>query len=600
MSENSFNTAIPSIHGNPNLRTPQREGYEALKEVTSGDEESREVGVVLPVGCGKSGLITLAPFAFTSQRVLVIAPNLKIAEQLFRDFDPSNTQMFYQKCHILPGPPYPEPAEIRGNSSNSSDLECADVVITNIQQLQGSQNRWLEALPDDFFDLILVDEGHHNVADSWETLRNHFPDAYIVNFTATPTRSDGRLMEGRIVYTYSVFRAIQEGYVKRLRAVVLNPSTLRFVRHEDGQEIEVNREEVRRLGEEDSSFRRGIVTSEETLNTIVDASIRELDRIRKESGDQRHKIIASALNYNHCIQIVEAYKARGRSADYVHSREDSPVNERVFQKLESHDLDVIVQVRKLGEGFDHPYLSVAAVFSIFQNLSPFVQFVGRIMRVIDQNNPSSLNNQGTVVFHLGGNIASRWDDFREYSQADQEFFDQLLPMEDLDFSSSDELSVEPIPREMGDSLTVQSQTDVMLEEIPLIEEDEELRRAAELLSSHGVTAEDYQRFTELQPIPTTRQRQRRASRQALDDQIRNTTGSILSKHNISPGGCQLDRQHIGKTNFVVIKSAIDRKVNELVGRGSGNRQQFSQDEMDRITTEYLRLVEEVEQEIFNA
>jgi hypothetical protein len=46
-------------------------------------------------------------------------------------------------------------------------------------------------------------------------------------------------------------------------------------------------------------------------------------------------------------------------------------------------------MRKLGEGFDHKYLSVAAVFSIFTNLSPFVQFVGRIMRVIEQNNPDS-------------------------------------------------------------------------------------------------------------------------------------------------------------------------------------------------------------------
>jgi superfamily II DNA or RNA helicase len=66
--------------------------------------------------------------------------------------------------------------------------------------------------------------------------------------------------------------------------------------------------------------------------------------------------------------------------DAVHSREGSVANQRVMQRLESHQLDVIVQVRKLGEGFDHPRLSVAAVFSIFSNLSPFVQFVGRIMR----------------------------------------------------------------------------------------------------------------------------------------------------------------------------------------------------------------------------
>ena len=130
-------------------------------------------------------------------------------------------------------------------------------------------------------------------------------------------------------------------------------------------------------------------------------------------------------------------------ADYVHSREESVANDRVIARLENHELDVVVQVRKLGEGFDHPYLSVAAVFSIFSNLSPFIQFVGRIMRVIIQNNSQHILNQGTVVFHAGANVARRWQDFQEYSDADQEFFDRLLPMEGLDFSQSDEITVTP-------------------------------------------------------------------------------------------------------------------------------------------------------------
>jgi hypothetical protein len=118
-------------------------------------------------------------------------------------------------------------------------------------------------------------------------------------------------MAGRILYSYPIFRAIQEGYVKRLKAVVLNPRTLRYVRRQDGQEIEVSLEEVRRLGEQDADFRRSIVTSTETLNTIVDASIRELDKLRASNGnDGRLKIIASALNYAHCAQIVEAYRSR--------------------------------------------------------------------------------------------------------------------------------------------------------------------------------------------------------------------------------------------------------------------------------------------------
>jgi len=175
------------------------------------------------------------------------------------------------------------------------------------------------------------------------------------------------MMAGKIIYSYPVREAIQAGYVKRLKAVLLRPETLRYVRTDTGKEVEVSLEEVRRLGEEDADFRRSIVMSKETLNTIVDASILELRRRRAETGDSRHKIIASALNYAHCIQIVETYRQRGYRADFIHSKENSTANDSVLKRLTNNELDVIVQVRKLGEGFDHKYLSVAAVCSIFSN-----------------------------------------------------------------------------------------------------------------------------------------------------------------------------------------------------------------------------------------
>jgi len=105
------------------------------------------------------------PVAFKASRTLVVAPGLLIAKQLQNDFDPALADMFYIKCGVLQGQPFPEPVEIRGTTTNRADLEEADVVIKNIHQLQGAGNRWLEDLPNGFFDLILFDEGHHNVRE---------------------------------------------------------------------------------------------------------------------------------------------------------------------------------------------------------------------------------------------------------------------------------------------------------------------------------------------------------------------------------------------------------------------------------------------------
>jgi superfamily II DNA or RNA helicase len=601
---NPFQVRHPHIIDNPKIRTPQREAYAELETFAQGNaDQDREIGIVLPVGCGKSGCIALAPFAFRAKRALVVAPGVAIAQQLHDDFDPAWQGMFYVKCEVLSGQPYPEPAEIRGTTTNHADLEEADVVVTNIQQLQGAENRWLQKLPGDFFDLILFDEGHHNVAASWSTLKTKFPQARIVNFSATPLRADGQLMAGRIIYSYPVFRAIQEGYVKRLKAVVLNPRTLRYVRREDGHEIEVSLEEVRRLGEQDADFRRSIVTSTETLNTIVDASIRELDKLRAATGDNRLKIIASALNFEHCRQVVEAYCARGRRADYVHSREDGAANQRVLQRLENHELDVIVQVRKLGEGFDHPFLAVAAVASVFSNLSPFVQFVGRIMRVIQQNAPGHPINHGVVVFHAGANVASRWEDFQQYSEADREFFDQLLPMEGLDFRTADELEVEPQPRAFGqdERFDVRSQTGIQLEEIPLIAEDPEAFAALKVLQEKGYTSDQVkQAYDELEPVPVTRVRQRQAKRSGLEIRVQTETGRILAQRRINPEGCNLDRQRLGRSNFLVLKSAIDRHANAVVGRKTGERHDFSRVELDQIDKGFSAIVERAIQEVFGA
>jgi hypothetical protein len=510
--------------------------------------------------------------------------------------------MFYVKCGVLNGQPFPEPVEIRGTTTNVRDLEEADVVITNIGQLQGgTDNRWLQQLDDDFFDVILFDEGHHNVAASWAALRAHFPAAKIVNFSATPSRADGKLMAGRIIYSYPIFMAIQEGYVKRLKAVVLNPQTLRYVRNEDGREIEVSLEEVRRLGEDDADFRRTIVTSKETLNTIVDASIRELAKLRDRTGNNRLKIIASALNYTHCAQVVEAYRSRKMKADYVHSQEDSKANATILQKLENHELDVIVQVRKLGEGFDHRFLSIAAAFSVFSSLSPFVQFVGRIMRVIEQNAPGHALNNGVVVFHAGANIARRWEDFQSFTEADQEFFDQLLPIEELDFANAEELEVVPRPggAKLGSHMEVRSQTDVRLEEIPLTQ-DEEALAALRLLQKKGYTTEQVaDAYQTLEPVPVTKARARQAKRSNLDMQTRTAAARILNERGVPVMGKKLDKRHLNRSNLVVMTSAIARQVNTLVGKNAGERHTFTKAELDTIERSFDTVLARAVAEVFD-
>jgi superfamily II DNA or RNA helicase len=204
-----------TITDNQRLRIPQREGWTHIRDHFQRADAAREAGVVLPVGCGKSGLIAIAPYAVGARRALVIAPGTRIRGQLDRDLRRSSSTNFYERCGILPAnETFPETIIIATGRVNLDDIRHCDIAVANIQQIAGDENRWLDDLEQDFFDLILVDEAHHNTAASWQQVKQRFPAARIINFSATPTRADGRLMEGQIIYSFPVLRAIEAGYVK--------------------------------------------------------------------------------------------------------------------------------------------------------------------------------------------------------------------------------------------------------------------------------------------------------------------------------------------------------------------------------------------------
>ena len=584
-----------SIIDNEDLRIPQREGWTHIRDHFQQENAVREVGVVLPVGCGKSGLIAISPYAIGARRILVIAPGTRIRDQLDNDLRANSPTNFYERCHVIPADQdFPETAIVATGRVNFDDIRHCDAAIANIQQIAGEENRWLDQLPADFFDLVLVDEAHHNTAVSWQQVTARFPNARIINFSATPARADGQIMGGQVIYSFPVLRAIEEGYVKRLRAKMLRPTELRYIDRANGQERVIGPDEARALGEQNAEFRRGIVMSDETLSSIVDQAINELRRLRQETGEQRLKIIASAINYDHCIQIVEAFRARGLRADFVHSRE-AQANVRVFQRLENHELDVIVQARMLGEGFDHRYLAVAMVGSIFSNLSPFVQFVGRVMRAIVQNAPGHVLNQGVVVFHVGANVAARWDDFRQFSAADQTFFAELLPeAEDVDFVGE---TVEREPGGVGGIAPVEilEERGVHTTDLEPIGDPEAIALLQQL-AALGITPD--QAAQELRRIRMPRQDRREARRAALNDRVQNETGGILGRVGINRGGRTLDPTR-RERNFAWACAHLNRRVNTHVGGANADRQNFTLDQLDAAHAALPDIIAQFEGELRN-
>lgn len=62
------------------------------------------------------------------------------------------------------------------------------VTVASVQTL--SQEKRLYRFPRDYFDLIVVDEAHHCMSDTYQRILNYFSSAKVLGVTATPDRAD--------------------------------------------------------------------------------------------------------------------------------------------------------------------------------------------------------------------------------------------------------------------------------------------------------------------------------------------------------------------------------------------------------------------------
>ena len=255
--------------------------------------------------------------------------------------------------------------------------------------------------------MIIIDEGHHNAAPSWRKVFEKFPEAKVVSLTATPFRADGKKVSGRPVYRYSFAKAMLKGYIKKVHAFNIAPDEIYFTYR--GEDHHHTLDQVLELREEEW-FSKGVALSAECNRHIVEASIQKLTEMREGSAVHHH-IIAAACSVDHSRQIRSLFTERGLKAREIFSEQPKEEQEKTFALLEQGRLDCIVQVGMLGEGFDHPPLSVAAIFRPYRSLSPYIQFIGRAMRFV---RGTDRDNRAFIVSHVGLNNDEHWNDFKEF------------------------------------------------------------------------------------------------------------------------------------------------------------------------------------------
>ncbi|MFI5158963.1 MAG: DEAD/DEAH box helicase family protein [Sphingobacteriales bacterium] len=569
-----------NIDLNASLREPQREAFKRTFEFFQ--EGKNKAILQIPVGCGKTGLASILPFGVAKGRVLVIAPNLTIKSGLYDAMDITNRpKCFWRKAGVLGNEQMlVGPLACTLDSGNISVATKSHFVITNIQQLATNVDKWLHQFIDDFFDMIIIDEAHHSAAESWKKVVNRFPNAKVIHLTATPFRSDRQEIDGELVYRYSFRSATLKGYIKRLKASYVAPAEIELGFTDEGGK-KYSLDELCKLKEEEW-FSRGVALASLCNKHIVDASLEKLEELR-QSGTQ-HQLIAVACSINHARSIRSLYVERGYSADIIHSQQDPDEQQKVLAALKNGTLDCIVQVQMLGEGFDHPHLSVAAVFRPYRSLAPYIQFVGRIMRVVVQNDPAHPDNLGHIVTHLGMNLDQRLDEFKQFERDDEAFWKKVIDGEEPEIpanvksgntrlTGSESLVI--VRNEIVDSLWEEDFTSMDDQHII-----DDLRDRMKLLGLDTSQVEELVKKSKpggmtkrkaAEIFPVQPQRELQEARRRLHEQSNRVAKIILNHVELQITGREIPYKYTslgltGRNNFVAAVTMVNHEIRKRLGK----------------------------------
>lgn len=535
-----------NISGNVHLWESQVQGYLAIKDHFDKGATTPAV-VVLPTGTGKTGLLAITPYGIASRRVLIVAPGLVIKRNIIDNLNPMNLDNFWLKRRVITSrQDLPVVVEF-GSDTRREHLEMANFVITNIHMTQRSNpNSLLNTVPRDFFDMILIDEAHHSPAQSWVDLEEYFYQAKVVKVTGTPFRADGEKIVGELVYNYPLARAMVKGIVKGLIKQTWIGEELTFqIQDHDGSVKTVPYDEIKSMKESDWIARQ--VAYSPSCNRVVVQKSLEILREKRDATQKPHKIIAVACNIRHAEEICRLYEEEGAAATWVSS--DLPVeeNERRVRDFTLDRYQVIVNVGMLGEGFDHPYISIAAIFRPFKSPLFYAQFAGRALRAIPGG--SKIDNTAHLVHHTALGLEELW----EYYRKEQEHALVLERLEEI---------AEQIRRESAEPREAKPDPSVSVEELGIIKSEAEsylddfdivqaynealadierrVQKAAEALQDQGITvtpdiieairaAGENEYFRQKRPDLDYRERRKR-----LHQSIQDGVAEIIAEAGLDP------------------------------------------------------------------
>jgi superfamily II DNA or RNA helicase len=315
----------------------------AAQSVVESLKSLRSVLLVMATGCGKTQVAIAIGERHLNEtplgQVLVLAGRRGLVEQ------------FAERIKLVTG----EIAEIEMGERRSVDA------------------RWIVASKDSLYDsrldkrdhikptLIVVDEAHHAVAESYQKIVARFPDAKVVGLTATPDRTDelalGQVFED-VPFVYEILDAINDGWLVPVMShrAILEGLDLSAVKTTAG---DLNAKQLDDL-----------MSEEGHVHELVQLSMQH------SAGRKRGLVFTTSIvNADHTRDVFNHY-APG-SAVSIDSSKSPEDNARAIAAHKAGDAKWLVNVGMYTEGMDDPLIDFIVMGRPTKSRALYAQCSGR-------------------------------------------------------------------------------------------------------------------------------------------------------------------------------------------------------------------------------
>jgi len=303
---------------------------------------NRKTLLVLPTGTGKTVVFAkvIEDVVREGGRALILAHRGELLDQA--------AERLYHATGLMA-------AVEKAEDTSMGRLER--VVVGSVQTMM--RDKRLAQFNPAAFDCIVVDEAHHVLADSYQAVLSHFPDARVLGVTATADRGDKRnlgLYFDSLAYEYTLPAAIKDGWLCRIEAQTI-PLQL----------------DISKVGVSQGDYKVA------ELGTALDPYLDAIADEMVAAGCLSRKVLVFLPLIRTSQKFAEILASRGFAVAEVNG--DSYDRADTLARFASNEVRALCNSMLLTEGYDCPDIDCIVVLRPTKVRSLYSQMVGRGTRI---------------------------------------------------------------------------------------------------------------------------------------------------------------------------------------------------------------------------